>query len=234
MAIVPRLFPKIQKEKKPSYVRYIQKRNFLISLISISLFIGICLILFTILCMVLLKRQLIRDKEGNPYKEAWFLWPIWIFYCISMAIAINQVHVRYREFATLRLEVFPPTQKASNRSASSSSSGVDANSSETTSNDNNNNNSNVNNNNNDKTENDDAIVTVNNNNNNSSIDGSAAPLATHYREEIDDDDVHMMMGSKKERKQQRVPLNAVWANEWKKKKKKWGRNGPLTSSEGVT
>ncbi len=228
MAIVPRLFPKIQKEKKPSYVRYIQKRNFLISLISISLFIGTCLILFTILCMVLLKKQLIRDKEGNPYKEAWFLWPIWIFYCISMAIAINQVHVRYREFATLRLEVFPPTQKAS-----SSSSSVDSNSSETTSNDNNNNSNG--NNNNDKTENDDAIITVNNNNNNNSIGGSAAPLATHYREEIDDDDVHMMMGSKKERKQQRVPLNAVWANEWKeKKKKKWGRNGPLTSSESVT
>jgi len=186
MAIVPRLFPSIQKEKKPSYVRYIQKRNFLISLISISVFIGVCLILFTILCMVLLKKQLIRDKDGHPYKEGWFLWPMWIFYCIAMAIVANQVFIRYKEFAALRLEVFPPQQEHQPSSSLNSPSSNIALSSEQQS---------------IQLQDETSATSSGQLNNNSQ------PTVVNYREEDDEED--MMMSSKKEPKQQKVRLTAV-------------------------
>jgi len=187
MAIVPRLFPSIQKEKKPSYVRYIQKRNFLISLISISVFIGVCLILFTILCMVLLKKQLIRDKDGHPYKEGWFLWPMWIFYCIAMAIVANQVFIRYKEFAALRLEVFPPQHEhqPSSSSLNSPSSNIALSSEQQSI----------------QLQDETSATSSGQLNNNSQ------PTVVNYREEDDEED--MMMSSKKERKQQKVRLTAV-------------------------
>lgn len=112
MPIIPKLFPSNEEKNKSSYVRYIQKRNFLIVMISISVFIGICLILFTVLCKNLLKRNLIRDKNGQPYKDGWFLWPMWIFYVISMAIVATQSYTRFMELKALMAEVFPSKLQA--------------------------------------------------------------------------------------------------------------------------
>jgi hypothetical protein len=112
MPLIAKLFPSKEEKTKSSYVRYIQKRNFLIVMISISVFIGICLILFTILCKNLLKRNLIRDKNGQPYKDGWFLWPMWIFYAISMAIVTTQSYTRFKELRALMAELFPSKLQA--------------------------------------------------------------------------------------------------------------------------